>query len=110
MTKAKEIKLKYVPTGIIFKLPVEEALKIYKDARGIDYEILDKDYVPEEPKEEETTVYKQIVEDDTEEETEKEAPELEALKKEADELGVKYGRTIGIDTLRKRIEEFKANK
>lgn len=108
--KEKEIQLKYVPTGIIFKLPVEEALKIYKDARGIDYEILDKDYVPEEPKEEETTVYKQIVEDNTEEETEKEASELEALKKEADELGIKYNKNIGINKLQEKIEKYKAEK
>lgn len=101
----KEIKLQYIPTGIVFNLPVEEALKIYNESRGNDYKILDEGYVKEDPKEEETTVYQQIIEEEI---TEKDSDELDTLKKEADELGVKYGKTIGIDTLRKRIEEFKA--
>lgn len=105
----KELKIRFNPTGNVFVLPEEEALRIYREP-GNNYTILDDDFVDEEPKEEETTVYKQIVEEEENEAVgeQTEAAELEALKKEADELGVKYGKTIGIDTLRKRIEEFKA--
>lgn len=40
----------------------------------------------------------------------KEAPELEALKIKADELGISYAKNIGIDALTKKIEEFEAAK
>lgn len=38
----------------------------------------------------------------------KDAPELEALKKEADELGIQYAKNIGIAALTKKIEDKKA--
>lgn len=38
----------------------------------------------------------------------KEAPELEALKKEADELGIQYTKNIGVAALQKKIDDKKA--
>lgn len=35
--------------------------------------------------------------------------ELDTLKSEADKLGIKYSKNIKADTLRKKIEEYKAN-
>lgn len=105
MVKTKYYRLEFIPTGNIFTLPQDVAVETLKNDRG-NYRILDKDFIDEQPITEETTVYNQVVKDET---TEKETlDELEALKKEADELGVKYGKTIGIDTLKKRIEEAKA--
>lgn len=75
----KEIRLQYIPTGIVFNLPVEEALKIYNESRGNDYKILDEGYVTEEPEEEETTVYQQIVEEEPEEKP-KEEPKKKTKK------------------------------
>lgn len=38
----------------------------------------------------------------------KDAPELETLKKEADELGVQYAKNIGVAALQKKIDDKKA--
>ena len=59
----KELRIKFNPTGNVFVLPEEEALRIYREP-GNNYTILDDDFVDEEPKEEETSVYQQIVEEE----------------------------------------------
>ena len=60
-------KLRYKPTGHIFTLPKEVAINTLNDG-GINYEILDKDFVQEQPKTEETSVYKKVVEEDVKKE------------------------------------------
>lgn len=65
MSEIKYYQLKYVPTGIVFKIPQAEAVEIFKEDRG-NYEILDKDFVDDVKKEEVTTVSQQVVENETE--------------------------------------------
>lgn len=60
----EQYKLRFKPTGNVFVLPKEEALKILSDDVG-NYEILNKDFVGEtSPKTKETSVYNKIVEED----------------------------------------------
>ena len=44
------LKLKFIPTGIVFTLPDEDAIKIKNADRTGDYRILDKNYKENKPK------------------------------------------------------------
>lgn len=63
----KELRIRFNPTGNVFVLPEEVALETYRNSRD-NYTILDDDFVDEEPKVEETTVYQQVVEEEPKEE------------------------------------------
>lgn len=81
MSEIKEVSLKYIPTGIVFKMPEQDAVEIMKTDRG-NYEAVDFVF-PEEKPLIETTTFEQVVEEQTEEETEKQTSEekdLNALK------------------------------
>lgn len=66
MNNFKEIKFRFIPTGVVFTMPEPDVNKFLKTDRG-NYEILDKDF--ELSKQEtvlETTTYEQVVEKDPE--------------------------------------------
>lgn len=60
----KYIKLEYTPTGNVFTLPEAEARRIYLEDKGFNYKVVKGKLEIKEEKSEETTVYKQIVQDD----------------------------------------------
>lgn len=71
--------LRYKPTGNIFVLPKDVAVDTLKNDRG-NYEILDKDFVDEQPtKPEEKGIYNKVVEQ--EEVKEQPNPKKKAKKK-----------------------------
>lgn len=78
MAEIKEVKLKYVPTGIIFSMPKEDAVEIMKTDRG-NYEAVDFKF-PEAKEIVETTTFEQVVESDEEKEYDREAREKELKK------------------------------
>ena len=78
MAEIKEVKLKYVPTGIIFSMPKEDAIEIMKTDRG-NYEAVDFKF-PEAKEIVETTTFEQVVESDEEKEYDREAREKELKK------------------------------
>ena len=53
-------RLKFKPTGNIFVLPKDVAIDIMHNDRG-NYEILDKDFVEEQPKVEEKSIFEKVV-------------------------------------------------
>lgn len=78
MAEIKEVKLKYVPTGIVFSMPKEDAIEIMKTDRG-NYEAVDFKF-PEAKEIVETTTFEQVVESDEEKEYDREAREKELKK------------------------------
>lgn len=78
MAEIKEVKLKYVPTGIIFSMPKEDAIEIMKTDRG-NYEAVDFKF-PEAKEIVETTTFEQVVESDEEKEYDREVREKELKK------------------------------
>lgn len=96
----KYIKLKYTPTGNVFTLPEAEARRIYLEDKGFNYEVVEGKIEIEEEKTEETSVYKQIVQDDgtetTEEKTDGEKTLKECtvpeLKAKLDAMNIKYAK------------------
>lgn len=54
------MKLKYIPTQIVFDLPEADALRIYKHDT-CNYQILDKDFVDDIKKEVVTSTYQKVV-------------------------------------------------
>lgn len=62
MAKAKEVKLKYIPTGVVFTMPLQDALETIKTDRG-NFEAVNFK-VPKEKEVIETTTYEQVVEED----------------------------------------------
>lgn len=78
MAEIKEVKLKYVPTGIVFSMPKEDAIEIMKTDRG-NYEAVDFKF-PEAKEIVETTTFEQVVESDEEKEYDRDAREKELKK------------------------------
>ena len=54
------MKLKYIPTGIVFELPELDAVKYFKSDRG-NYQILDENFVDDVKEVVETTTYDKVV-------------------------------------------------
>ena len=55
------LKLKFIPTGIVFTLPDEDAIKIKNADRTGDYKILDKNYKENKPKTSKQKTVKELV-------------------------------------------------
>lgn len=98
------MRIKFKPTGNIFDLPEEEARRIVVEDRGLNYEVLDGEIKIDDKTPEETTVYNQIVEnetenDDTEETEEDDKPKtleectIPELKSRLDELKIPYSKS-----------------
>jgi len=93
----KQGKIRYIPTGIVFTLPVNDAIETLKTDRG-NFEIVDNSFLFPEPKKEvETTTYQQVVEDENAPEYDREAREKELKKLNVadliaicDELKIEY--------------------
>mgnify|MGYP006962822999 FL=1 len=77
------------------KINKEELIALMKDDEKLNKKLRkrfgDKFFEAEEPEQEEPSI-----------------SEIDALKAEADALGIQYSAMIGVDKLRARIEEFKA--
>lgn len=77
------------------KINKEELIALMKDDEKLNKKLRkrfgDKFFEAEEPEQEEPNI-----------------SEIDALKAEADALGIQYNAMIGVDKLRARIEEFKA--
>lgn len=77
------------------KINKEELIALMKDDEKLNKKLRkrfgDKFFEAEEPEQEEPNI-----------------SEIDALKAEADALGIQYSAMIGVDKLRARIEEFKA--
>lgn len=77
------------------KINKEELIALMKDDEKLNKKLRkrfgDKFFEAEEPEQEEPSI-----------------SEIDALKAEADALGIQYNAMIGVDKLRARIEEFKA--
>lgn len=86
------MKIKYLPTGNVFDLPVEECERIYKES-PFNYEVLDEHFNKEAatPK---STVAQKVLEEDGEEEpktlNDLTVPELEAI---CDEREIEYSKS-----------------
>lgn len=97
------MKLLYIPTGNVFTLPDEEALRYYNQDNA-NYKILDAGFVePEEPvKLEPKTVQELVMQDNTEEEEKEDISEQVVEKEEIDlntltkDALVAYCRRLGI--------------
>ena len=55
------LKLKFIPTGIVFTLPDEDAIKIKNADKTGDYRILDKNYKESKPKTSKQKTVKELV-------------------------------------------------
>lgn len=100
------MKIKYLPTGNVFDLPVEECKRIYEES-PFNYEILDGAFKKEAqaPK---STVAQKVLEDEEEQEktlNDLTVPELKAL---CDENGIKYAKSAKKADLIALLEEPKA--
>ncbi|MCR5266784.1 MAG: hypothetical protein K6E29_09380 [Cyanobacteria bacterium RUI128] len=79
----EQYRLRFKPTGNIFVLPKDVAVDILRNDRG-NYEILDKDFVDEEPtiKTEEKSIFNKVVQEEEKEEVkEQPKPKKKAKKK-----------------------------
>lgn len=98
--------IRFKPTGNVFDLPEKEAIIIYTENRGYDYEIIDGEIPLDNETPEKSTVYEQIVEDtDKKEEAETTETETEAegkalqdytvpeLKAKLDNMGITYSKS-----------------
>lgn len=86
MKKFKEIKVRFVPTKVVFTIPEPDLIEILKNDRG-NYEVLDKDFkLPQKEVVLETTTFEQVVEDETVKEYDREAREKELKKMKVAEL------------------------
>ena len=55
----------FKPTGIVYKLPEAEILRILSEDHGFNYEVLDEDFkMPTATKENIKTIFEQVVEDE----------------------------------------------
>ena len=102
------MKLLYVPTGNVFTLPDEEALR-YFTSDNANYKILDAGFVqPEEPVKLEPKTVQELVMQDKSEEEEKEDISDQVVEKEEEDLNalskdalVAYCRRLGIKGITK---------
>lgn len=102
------MRIKFKPTGNIFDLPEEEAKRIVIEDKGFNYEVLDGEIKIDDETPEETTVYNQIVENETENDNAEEKTEeteeddkpkaledytIPELKSRLDELKIPYSKS-----------------
>ena len=83
------MKIKYLPTGIIFDLPVEECKRIYKES-PFNYEVLDRAFKDESKTPQSTVAKKVLGDEDGEGEKKLEDLTVPELKKLCDEKEIEY--------------------
>lgn len=83
------MKIKYLPTGIIFDLPVEECKRIYKES-PFNYEVLDGAFKDESKTPQSTVAKKVLGDEDGEGEKKLEDLTVPELKKLCDEKEIEY--------------------
>lgn len=87
------MKIKYLPTGIIFDLPVEECKRIYKES-PFNYEVLDGAFKDESKSPQSTVAKKVLGDEDGEGEKKLEDLTVPELKKLCDEKEIEYTKSV----------------